>query len=192
MEMKYKISINQLGKDQHSKIYSLQGNNSEKELIVKIYEDSRIAYYNNETNILIALNKINLNKGNIFFNIFKDMKYNSNMFQIPKEVKGFNLEFLFYDYLSKLSLLDYINQVNHQIKESHAKYLCYILLKAIEKMRSINICHNKIDISNIMFDDDFNPKLIHFSEAKIIYDKSEYNKDLFCLGKILAKIISSG
>jgi serine/threonine protein kinase len=97
------------------------------------------------------------------------MKYNSNMFQIPKEVRGFNLEFLFYDYLSKLSLIDYIDKVNEQIKEIHVQYLCYILLKAIEKMRSINICHNKIDISNIMFDDDFNPKLIHFSEAKILY-----------------------
>ena len=190
--MKYKISINQLGKDQHSKVYSLQEKNSEKEFIVKIYEDSRITYYNNETNILIALNKINLNKENIFFHIFKDMKYNSNMFQIPKEVRGFNLEFLFYDYLSKLSLIDYIDKVNEQIKEIHVQYLCYILLKAIEKMRSINICHNKIDISNIMFDDDFNPKLIHFSEAKIIDDKSEFNKDLFYLGKILAKIISSG
>ena len=37
----YNISLNQLGNDIHSKVYALKEYNTGKELIVKIYEDSR-------------------------------------------------------------------------------------------------------------------------------------------------------
>ena len=59
-------------------------------------------------------------------------------------------------------------------------------------MQSNNINHNKIDISNIMFDDNYNPKIIHFSEANIINNKSHSNKDIFGLCQILAKILTLG
>ena len=43
-----------------------------------------------------------------------------------------------------------------------------------------------------MFDDDFNFKLIHFSEAKIANDKLKLNKDIFEIAQIMAKILSYG
>ena len=192
MESEYKISNYQLGKEMHSKVYSIRDNISGKEYIVKIYEDSTIIYYKNESNILDILNSNNLEQEKAFFIMYKNMHYNPDMFEIPKEVKGFNLEFLFYDYLSKLSLLDYINYFNEDKKEIYAKYLCYKLIKAIEKLQTSNICHNKIGISNIMFDDNYNPKIIHFSEANIIKNTSDINKDIFGLGQILAKILTLG
>jgi len=192
MESEYKISNYQLGKEMHSKVYSIRDNISGKEYIVKIYEDSTIIYYKNESNILDILNSNNLEQEKAFFIMYKNMHYNPDMFEIPKEVKGFNLEFLFYDYLSKLSLLDYINYFNDDKKEIYAKYLCYKLIKAIEKLQTSNICHNKIGISNIMFDDNYNPKIIHFSEANIIKNTSDINKDIFGLGQILAKILTLG
>ena len=192
MEWNYKISQIQLGKAQHSKVYIIREYITGKEYIVKIYEDSKIIYYKNESNILDILNFMNLEEENIFFIMYKNMHYNQNMFQIPKEVKGFNLEFLFYDYLSKLSLLDYVNYFIETKKEIYAKYLCYKLLKAIDILQTSNICHNKIDVSNIMFDDNFTPKIIHFSEANIIDNKSQINKDIFGLGQILAKILTLG
>ena len=42
-----------------------------------------------------------------------------------------------------------------------------------------------------MFDDEFNLKIIHFSEANIMKDKNETNKDLFSLGQNLVKILST-
>ena len=175
MEWNYKISKFQIGKNIHSKVYKIRENISGKEFIVKIYEDSNIINYKNEINILDILN---LTQEKTFFIMYKNMQYNPEMFQIPKEIKGFNLEFLFYDYLSKLSLLDYIKYFVENKKEIYAKYLCYKLLKAIEIMQSNNINHNKIDTSNIMFDDNYNPKIIHFSEATIINNKSQINKDV--------------
>ena len=193
MEESYQIISNQLGKDQHSKVYKIKGNNSGIELIIKIYEDSRFIYYNNETNILNILNQnYNIKNNNNFFLMFKNIHFNHGLISIPKEIKGNNLEFLFYNFLPKLSLFDYITNINNnKIKEIHAKFLCYKLLKEIEKLQSIEISHNKLDISNIMFDDEFNLKIIHFSEANIIKDKYEKINDLFLLGQNLAKILSS-
>ena len=192
MELNYKISKYQLGKNIHSKVFIIKENISGKEYIVKIYEDPKIINYKNETNILDILNSINLEQENNIFIMYKNIQYNQGMFQIPKEVKGFNLEFLFYDYLSKLSLLEYINYLEENKKEIYAKYLCYKLLKAIDIMQLNNISHNKMDVSNIMFDDNYNPKIIHFSEANIIDNKSEINKDIFGLCQILSKILTLG
>ena len=109
MEGNYKIRDVQLGKNKHCKIYIIQEKNTKKELIVKIYENSRHLYYYNESNILRILNENFSNDENIFFVMFKNIHFNQNMFIIPNEVEQFNLEFLFYDYLPKLSLLDYVN-----------------------------------------------------------------------------------
>ena len=194
MEGNFKLVSDQLGKNEHSKVYILQENNSKKEFIVKIYEESKLIFYKNETNILKLLNNLNLPPENNFFIMFKDMQYNPNMFKLPEKIKENNLEFLFYDYLPKLSLLEYISEFDKNIPEKLAKFLCYKLLKAIEKLHNINICHNNIEPLNIMLDNDFNVKLIHFSEGKIVDEKNKYrmNKDLFCLGQALAKILTKG
>ena len=44
MEETYHIITNQLGKDQHSKVYKIKGYNSGIELIIKRYEDSRFIH----------------------------------------------------------------------------------------------------------------------------------------------------
>ena len=192
MERDYTIQSEQLGKDRHSKVYRIKHNHTNRELIVKIYENSKLSFYQNETNILNILNNNYANQDNAFYIMYKDLHYYQNMFILPEEVKGTNHEFLFYDYLPKLSLLEYLSLIGERIKETHTKYLCYILLNSIDKLHKINICHNKIDISNIMLDNKYNPKIIHFSEAKTIINKNILNNDLFGLGQLLAKIISLG
>ena len=66
MEGNFKLVSDQLGKNEHSKVYILQENNSKKEFIVKIYEESKLIFYKNETNILKLLNNLNLPPENIF------------------------------------------------------------------------------------------------------------------------------
>ena len=191
----YKIINIQLGQDKHSKVYFLTENNSRNKYIVKIYENSKYIFYENETNILSIINNIYENQENKYFLMFNNIQYTPNMFQIPGEVTPFNLKFLFYDYLPKLSLLDYISQIGQKIKEIHAKFLCHEILTAIQNWHMINICHNKIDIQNVMFDENFNLKIIHFCEAILIDDINKgykLNVDLFQLGQVLAKILTLG
>ena len=192
----YEITSAQLGKNIHCKVYIIKEDQSKKELIVKIYEDANVIFCKTETHILNYLNKINLSQEDKFFVMYKNMQYHPIMFIIPKEVKGSNLEFLFFDYLSKLSLFDYIVELGKKLKEIHAKILCYKLLKIIEILHQNKICHNNIDVKNIMFDDNFNLKLIHYSDAKIINeDNKSYvnmNTDLFDLAIVLAKMLTRG
>ena len=80
-----------------------------------------------------------------------------------------------------------------QIKEIDVKYLCYKLLKGIERLHSLNNLHNKINPSNIMF-----LMMIIFQNWFIFSgacrnkDKIKHNKDFFGICKILAKIFSKG
>lgn len=197
MEKKYKITSQRKGKDFHSKVYLLEELLSGKELIVKIYEKSRLKYYQREKMILdyIHYKKNDLNNKNDYFIMYKEIQFHPNMFYIPDEVTGYNLQFLFFDYISKFSLLDYISGQKKYVEEIHAKFLCHELLIAIKNLHKINIYPNNLDIFNIMFDSQFHLKMIHFCEAEIIINddnKTKFNNDLFYLAKILAKLITYG
>ena len=197
MEGIYTLNPIQLGRNIHSKVYLLKDNTLNKELIIKIYEQERYEYYKTEKKYLDILkhseNEFDYKKN--FFIMYKEINIDINNIELPKEINGNNnLEFLFYDYLSKLSLFDYIIDAKEYIKERHAKFICYELLMIIKNIQKIKICLNNINISNIIFDDNFDIKLIHFCEADIINEsnKSKINNDLFELGQTLAKIITLG
>ena len=198
MEDNFDYNIYFLSKiaDIHSKVYIIQEKNSRNELIVKIYEKYRHKFYQDEIDILDYLNTNFTFPENNFFIMYKNINYYPNMFKIPEEVIKDHLKYSFFDYLQNLSLIEYLESIHKwKIKEIHAKFLCYKLLIIIQKLRKININHNKINTSNIMFDDAFNIKLIHFCEAKRIVNNNDafkLNKDLYQLAKIIIKILSFG
>ena len=188
----YKI-LSEAENELHSKVLTLQQLNSKNKLTVKIFEKKNNIYYQDEIGILRDLNEIDFTNKNNYFVRYMNIDYDENMFKIPKEIRKESLKFLFFENLSKLSLCDYISFYKEKIKEIHAKYLCYNLLCAIEKLQKNKILHNKLDVtSNIMFDDDFNIKIIHFCEAKKINNNNNYklNNDLFKLAILLIKFIS--
>ena len=188
----YKI-LSEAENELHSKVLTLQQLNSKNELTVKIFEKKNNIYYQDEIGILRDLNEIDSTNKNNYFVRYINIDYNENMFKIPKEIRKESLKFLFFENLSKLSLCDYISFYKEKLKEIHAKYLCYELLCAIEKLQKYNILHNKLDVtSNIMFDDDFNINIIHFCEAQKINNNNKYklNNDLFKLAILLIKFIS--
>ena len=127
--------------------------------------------------------------------MYKNIKFNQINFAIPGEININNEQVLFYDYLKGLSLFNYIVGAKEKIKEIHAKYLCFKLLKSIEKLNCINICHNNIDVNKIMFDEEHNLKIIDYAEAEIIENNNEsykLNRDIFYIGQAIAKVISFG
>ena len=197
MEGNYLI-IDELGKKNiHSlRVYRLEEVDSKKELILKVYDNSRSEYYQNEHDILAKLNNnYPSNEQTDFFIMYKNIQLNQINLVISKKIYNNIRHVLFYDYLKGLSLFDYMAEAKEKIKENHAKYLCYKLLKSIEKLHYINICHNNIDVEKIMFDEKFNLKLIDYSEAKVIENNQkidQLNYDIFCIGQTIAKVISLG
>ena len=185
----YKICSNQIGNGNFGKVFKIREINPPHNiLIAKIYEPSKNKEYENEKNILNIITENN--------NLMNDyiVKLNNNEV-ILEHSDNFhvNSNKLIFNYLNHRQLCDYLYIVpntNH-LKESHIKLLCFKLLQGIKMFHTKNISHNKIDLKNIMFDNDFNPILIHFSEASIIHDNN-FKKDFFGLGIVLAKLITSG
>ena len=117
MQESYKRSFLEKGIGKHSRVYSIEGKNSKREYIVKIYEEAKFQYYKNETYILDNLSNIYPDQGenNNGFIMYRDMNYHPGMFEIPKEIRGNNLQFLFYDYLQKLDLLEYLDYYGKKV-----------------------------------------------------------------------------
>ena len=185
----YIICSNQIGNGNFGKVFKIKEiNPPHNVLIVKIYDQHRQREYENEKNILTIITENNnfINDYIIKLNNTEVILENSDDFPI-------NSNKLIFNYLNHGQLCDYlyiIPNINH-LKECHIKLLCYKLLQGIKKCHEKNISHNKIDLKNIMLDNDFNPIIIHFSEASIIYDNN-FKNDFFGLGIVLAKLITSG
>ena len=105
----------------------------------------------------------------------------------------YNSKYILFDYLQYGNLSKYLANNKHMtdIPTQFVKLFCYKILKGLQIMHSKNISHNKLDANNIMFDNDFNPMIIHFSE-EFISDGNNFKNDFKGLGKIAAKMITSG
>ena len=181
------IVSDQIGNGILGKVYLIQKTQPpHTKLIAKIFDERSEEQYNNEKNILIILSNLPNNSYTLKIkNIDIELDF-INYFP-------YNSRYILFDYLQYGNLSKYLSQfkILNDIPEKFTKLMCYKLLKGFQIMHSNNICHNKIDINNIMFDDDFNPIIIHFSEAFISTDNN-FKNDFRGLGKIIAIMMTSG
>ena len=190
LPINYIICSNQMNSGINDKVFKIvEISQPNKLFIIKIFEEMKRKEYEEEKSILSLLKDSSNNPQNNYLIKLKDievrLEYSDNY--------RMNSNLLVFDYLHHGTMCDYLYMmpnINH-IKEIYVKLLCYKLLKGLQKCHENNICHNKIDIKNIMFDNDFNPIIIHFSEASLINNKN-FNKDFIGLGIVLAKLMTSG
>lgn len=173
----YIICSSQIGSGNIGKVYKIKKIVPPYDLkVAKIYEYDKNIQYENEKNIL---SKFTDNIRNDYIIKLKNddvILENSDNFQNDSNL-------LVFDYLIHGKLCDYLYAMPdiNFIKEDHAKILCYKILLGLKNCHEKNISHNKIDLKNIMLDNDFNPIIIHFSEASIITNNN-FNKDFIMLG----------
>ena len=183
----YEICSNPLGNGKNCEVYKIkEKNHPHSILIAKIYENSRRKYYEKEKRILLKISNSNDVEINDYLIHIKNI--NARL-EISKQFKA-DSTLLTFDFLMHGNIQDYISlkSFGKPISEIYIKLLCYKLLLGLKKIHNNNISHNKIDIRNIMFDDNFNPIIIHFGNA-IISDN--HQNDFFGLGLILVGLISS-
>ena len=183
----YEICSNPLGNGKNCEVYKIkEKNHPHSILIAKIYENSRRKYYEKEKRILLKIS----NSNNLEINDYLIHIKNINArLEISKQFKA-DSTLLTFDFLMHGNIQDYISlkSFGKPISEIYIKLLCYKLLLGLKKIHNNNISHNKIDIRNLMFDDNFNPIIIHFGNA-IISDN--HQNDFLGLGLILVGLISS-
>ena len=159
----YIICSNQMGNGNFGKVFKIKEINPPHTILIcKIYDYSKFKEYENEKKILNLITQ-----GKDFINNYIVKISNVEVFLENSDDFNVDSNKLVFNYLNHGQLCDYLYIVPNinQIKESHIKLLCYKILQGIKIFHEKNISHNKIDIKNIMFDNDFNPIIIHFSEA---------------------------
>ena len=185
----YTIISDQIGCGNIGKVFQIQeGQPPYKILIAKIFDEKGKEQYKNEKEILSILSKSNepFNECIIKYKTIDISLDFTNYF-------SYNSQYLIFDYLEHGNLSKYLLYMDilPQIPEKFIKLIGYKLLKALQIIHKNNICHNKMDINNIMLGNDFNPIIIHFSEA-FLANKNNFRKDFEEVGKILAKLMTSG
>ena len=186
--MNYSIISEQIGCGNIGKVFLIQEVQPPyKILIAKIFDEKGQEQYENEKKILSILSN-----SNEPFNECIIKYKNINISIDFANHFSFNSNFLIFDFLEHSNLRKYLLYMDilPEIPEKYIKLIGYKLLKALKIIHNNNICHNKMDINNIMFDKDFNPVIIHFSEA---YEtNTNFRKDFEEVGIILAKLMTSG
>ena len=185
----YRIISDQIGSGIIGKVHQIQlVQQPYTILIAKIFEEKGEEQYNNEKNILSIILNLNIYNNNYIIKL-------KNIYIILDFINYFpyNSKYILFDYLQYGNLSKYLSNINQlsDIPEQFTKLICYKLLKGLQILHNNNISHNKIDINNIMFDNNFNPIIIHFSEAFINHDNN-YKNDFRGIGKIIAKMMTSG
>ena len=182
----YAIISQQIGNGFIGKVYKIQCLESPNiQLIIKVFNSKDIKYYNIEKEILLKF--INTDY------IIKLRTYEIILNNSP--VLGYDSRYLLFDYLEHGNLYQYLQYMNSfdQISEEYVKSFCDKLLKALKKIHGNNICHNRLDISNILLDNEFNPVIIHFTEAFYVdKNNNHFRKDFVGLANILAMLMTQG
>ena len=135
--------------------YTARNNENQNICIIEIKRDNN----NNdnfpaqETQIVTQLNNLNcpyilryLGNGNRELNLVG---------QPPR-----NEAYMVYENASRFILFDYILQGD--FSERQAKLLFKKILNGVQAIHSANICHRDIKVENILFDENYNPKIYGF------------------------------
>ena len=190
--LNYIICSNIIGSGSIGKVYQIMNLNEPHDILIsKIFEPNYNEQYNNERQILTMLSDPNEIHNNYIIKL-KNINMNIQL-DFADNNFPFNSNYLIFDYLKYGNLSKYLLGMGNytEISEEIIQLICYKLLKGLRVMHNNGVCHNKIDIKNIMFDDEFNPIIIHFTEALRI-NNNNFGKDFLGLGKTLAKLMTSG
>lgn len=185
----YSIIPKQIGNGYLGKVYQIKKNEEPHDiLIIKVFEEKAINQYNHEKEIL----SIFANSNDPYSQFIIKIK-NYNIRLDYSDYYPYNSRYLLFDNLKHGNLSEYLYYMESftELSEDYVKIMCYKLLKTLQFMHANNVCHNKVEINNIMIDDEFNPVIIHFSEA-CLGNNNNYRRDFHGLANILAMLMTSG
>ena len=72
---------------------------------------------------------------------------------------------LILEYAPRYDLWDYLNFTKMGFGERYSKVIFFKICKGIQAIHKSNICHRDIKPDNILFDENFNPKIADFGFA---------------------------
>ena len=125
--------------------------------------------FENEINILKSLNK---NGNEYIINLIDSGEGEIiRKYKEPKKSK-----YLILEYAPNESIFDYLYVKKTGFNELYSKIIFHKILKGIQFCHQNNICHRDIKLENILFDENFNPKISDFGCA--CYNESNLSDNI--------------
>ena len=183
----YEICSKPLGQGKIAQVYKIKKMDIPHNiLIAKIYQKKRIIYYEKEKKILLRISNENNDGQNDYLIHLKE----ANAALTPSDEFSEDSELLTFDFLMHGNVVDYVSlkNIGKPFCELYVKLLCYKILLGLKKCHENRISHNRLEIRNIMFDENFNPIIIHFGDAKI---SDNHRKDFIGLANIITGLLTS-
>jgi serine/threonine protein kinase len=183
----YKICSYSLGNGTNGQVYKIKKiHPPHSVLIAKIFRKDRSEIFEREKRMLLRISNANDDNINDYLLHIRDANATLDISEEFRE----GSELLTFDFFMHGNIIDYVSLKNkgRPLCELYAKLICYKLLIGLKKCHENRVSHNKLEIRNIMFDENFNPIIIHFGEAKI---SDNHKKDFIGLGKVLAELLTS-
>jgi serine/threonine protein kinase len=154
--------IDYLGSDGNSKMYRVRNANNNTEYMAKVYINNQ---NNFQQELQMTTNASNLNNPNII---------HLNNHGIGTITRGGitknNKNYLILDYCSKGDLLKYTR--TGRFPERHAKFIFRKILNGVRALHQAGICHRYLSLSNILLDQNFNPKISNFDFSTLFQDNN--------------------
>ena len=180
-------------------IYSVRHNQTQALHLIEVFKDNIPANLMNIMNNLIGINHPN---------ITHIIGHGNGPIALNNEPQV-NMPYIVYENVSHSNLYEYIS-IQH-FTERQAKWIFKKILEGVQALHNANICHRDLEVHNILFDDNYNPKIIGFHSSCInmnnlnrrtgrlpyiapeILLNQPYNgitADIFSLGQILFNLVT--
>ena len=149
------IIIDNLGEGTFGKVFLVKTKDTNKEFAVKVLPKFH-KRFKNMIQIIQIISSLNNEYITKMIDSGKGLVYRKG------EIEG-DYQYVVYEYASKGTLFDYFLFPNeNSLEEKYAKILFKKILKGVQAMHKIGLCHRDIKLENILLDENFNPKICDF------------------------------
>ena len=160
--------IKPIGEGATSIVY-LSIDKDKKEYAVKLYKNSEsysneISRFRNLTQSKYIVKLISSGQGHL------ERGYSYNSYKLFNHFDSDKVYYGIFEYLKNGELHNYIFLLKKKLSEDISRKIFFDLLKAVETCHKCGITHGDIKLQNILFNSNFNIKLIDFGFAKNIKD----------------------
>ena len=160
------IIIKNLGEGTFGKVFLVKTKDTNKEFAVKVLPKFH-KRFKNMIQIIQIISSLNNEYITKMIDSGKGLVYRKG------EIEG-DYQYVVYEYASKGTLFDYFLFPNeNSLEEKYAKILFKKILKGVQAMHKIGLCHRDIKLDNLLLDENFNPKIcdfgtVHSANQKLI------------------------
>ena len=155
--------LKKIGSGGFSKVYLVEGQTNNSLYAMKILKKLSPSF---EKEILMH-EKISSIKNPYIINLIDHGEVVIKSSQRPAEKK----QYAVLEYASKGDLFDYIYYTINGLREKYAKLIFRKILKGVQAMHNLGICHRDLKMQNIIMDEFFSPKICDFGFATEIIDE---------------------